>query len=90
MLIDINHVALAYATTAATRCKSGAGEAAGAGVVSPTVPPETEDGSAERRPWHSVPFRLRQPDTGRSIPCLMGLAHGVGGLLAGTASSPSA
>lgn len=27
-----------------------AGEAAGAGVESPTVPPETEDGLAERRP----------------------------------------
>lgn len=50
-----------YAIEAATRCNSGAGEAAGAGVESPTVPPETEDGLAERRPWHSVPFRLRQP-----------------------------
>ena len=37
---------------AATGCNSLPVQAASAGVESPTVLPETEDRSAERRPWH--------------------------------------
>lgn len=37
---------------AATRCNSGAGEAAGAGVESPTVLPEREDRLSERTALH--------------------------------------
>lgn len=63
---------------AATRCNSGAGEAAGAGSVSPTVLPESEDGLL-RGVLARVPSRLRPSGHRPWFPRLHGFGHGVGG-----------
>lgn len=58
---------------AATRCNSGAGEAAGAGVESPTVLPESEDAEAER-PAAMATDRATVQVSGKTLPAPLALA----------------
>lgn len=52
----------------ATGCNSRAGEARGAGSVSPTVLPENEDGLAERRPANRPTDLTVQVEQALSLP----------------------